>query len=215
MIVLDWESGPQTRADLQAEANPSYAYEPECMPWALYDTQNITNGLATSLNFFTAANADKTLSNMEGPGQLPNPQYFVVHYVACDLLQIPVYTAAASEPNQAIGNLDNILKTVRTTFTFFMSNKNYGPYPLAMTAATGGETGFGYGYGAAALGNGNSLGVVNNGVPGSGGFPVSGAWVIPPLISFSIQLNFSAATTLSATVPCRMVLVGTLYRRVL
>lgn len=215
MILIDWENGPQSRAQLDREANPSYADQPEVVPWNLYDTQAIANAAAGPFVFFGAINADKSLSNMEGPGQLPDPQFLIVHYVACDLMQAPIYTAAANEPQQGLGNIDNILKTARAIFTFNMSNKRYGPYSLSMCHALGGTTGVGYGYGAAALGNGQSFAVVNNGIPGSGGFPVCGAWTIPPKIGFDITINLAVAATLSATLQCRISLVGALYRRVL
>jgi hypothetical protein len=95
-----------------------------------------------------------------------------------------------------------------------MSNKRYGPFSLTMTAATGGATFSGYGYGTAA--NGTSAGVVNNGIPGSGGYPFSGALVIPPKIGFDITIRFGTAVTLVTTpLNIRISLVGALYRRVL
>jgi|ERR1041385_5292189 hypothetical protein len=216
MIVIPWQgpSGqPYTRAELEAMVNPTMPNQPEAVPWALYDQQNLTTAVATPNGFFIAQNADKTLSNLEGPGQLPDPQYFIVHYASCDIQQIPVATALANEPNSALANVENILKTCRTTFEFSMSNKLYGPFPLSMCHATGGATGSGFGYGTAA--NGTSTFVVNNGIPGSGGFPFAGALVIPPKIGFSITLrNTTAYTLVGGPIGARMTLVGTLYRRV-
>jgi hypothetical protein len=151
---------------------------------------------------------------MEGPGQLPDPQYLVVHYVACDILQIPTATALANEPNGGLADIENILKTARATFEFNMSNKRYGPFSLTMCHSTGGATFSGYGYGTAA--NGTSSGVVNNGIPGSGGYPFSGALVIPPKIGFDVTVRFGTAVTLVTTpLNIRVSLVGALYRRVL
>lgn len=215
MVIIPWQPA-MTKADLDAIANPAMANEPEVVPWALYSTQAVANAATGPFVFFTGQGTeatDKTLSNMEGPGQLPDPQYMVVHYVACDILQVPVATALANEPNSALANVENILKTCRATFNVVMSNKNYGPFPLTMCHATGGASFSGYGYGTAA--NGTSAGVVNNGIPGSGGFPFSGALVIPPKIGFSVSVNLAVAATLSATVNIRMSLVGALYRRVL
>jgi hypothetical protein len=212
MIVIPWQPA-LSRDELDALANPMFANQPEVVPWQLYDTQAVANAATGPFVFYQAINVDKTLSNMEGPGQLPDPQYLVVHYVACDILQIPTATALASEPNQGLANVENLLKTCRATFEFNMSNKRYGPFSLTMTAATGGATGAGYGYGSAA--NGTSTFVVNNGIPGSGGYPFSGALVIPPKIGFDVTVRLATAATLSATVNVRISLVGALYRRVL
>jgi hypothetical protein len=212
MVVIPWKPA-MDRGQLEAIVNPQEANEPECVPWQLYDTQAIASAAAGPFVFFQSINVDKTMSNMEGPGQLPDPQYLVVHYVAADLLQAPTATALANEPNQALVNVEAILKTARATVTFNMSNKRYGPFSLTMCHSTGGATFSGYGYGTAA--NGTSSGVVNNGIPGSGGFPFGGAMVIPPKIGFDVTVSLAAAQTLSATVNLRISLVGVLYRRVL
>lgn len=213
MVIIPWDP-PRTKANLDAISNPTLANQPEVVPWFLYDTAAVTTGVATPLVFFVNQNVDKTLSNMEGPGQLPDPQYFELFYVAADILQVPTATALAGEPNAAWANVENILKTVRATFLLEISGKKYGPFPLTSTAATGGATGAGYGYGTAA--NGTSAALVNSGIPGSGGFPFSGAVVIPPKVGFSITVSFAAAPTITGgPINLRMVLAGNLYRRVL
>ena len=199
--------------DLRDIAFPELASQPEVIPHVLYDTQALANNGVGPLVFFQNTNNDLTLSNMESAGQLPDPQYFEVFYIACDILQVPTATALASEPNQALANVENILKTNRATVEFVMANKSYGRIPLTVCHATGGATFSGYGYGTAA--NGTSSGVVNNGIPGSGGMPYNGALVIPPKNAFKLILSVAAAVTLSATVNIRMSLVGNWYRRVL
>ncbi len=212
MVIMDWQPA-LSKQQLDAIANPTFANQPEVVPWQLYDTQSVANAAAGPFVYYQTINADKTLSNMEGPGQLPDPQYLIVQYVAADVLQIPTVTAQASEPAGAISNIENLLKTARATFEFNMSNKRYGPFSLTMTAATGGATGFGYGYGTSANGTGVQWG--NNGVPGTGGYPFSGALVIPPKIGFDITVRLAVAATLTATVNLRISMVGPLYRRVL
>lgn len=212
MIIIPW-SPPLTGQQLKNISDPAAANQPEVVPWQLFDTQSIANAATGPFVFFGLQNNDKTLCNMEGPGQLPDPQYFQAFYLAADFLQIPTATALANEPNQALGNVENILKTCRATFTFEMSSKKYGPFSLTMAHATGGATFSGYGYGTAA--NGTSAGVVNNGIPGTGGFPFSGALVIPPKVNFTVTVNLAVAATVSATLPLRLSLVGNLYRRVL
>ncbi len=212
MIIIPW-SPPASKQDLENIVNPQQANQPEVIPWQLYDTQDIANAAAGPFVFFTNQNNDKTLCNMQGPGQLPDPQYFQVFYLAADFLQIPTATALANEPNQALANVENILKTCRASFTVNLADKIYGPFSLTMAHSTGGATFAGYGYGTAA--NGTSSGVVNNGIPGSGGFPFSGALVIPPKQGFNVTVTIGAAATVSATVKLRLSLVGNLYRRVL
>lgn len=212
MIMLPWQPA-LTRDQLDMMANPQAANVPECIPHQLYDTQSIANAATGPFSFFTTVNNDKTLSNIEAGGALPDPQYFVVQYIAADLLQIPTATALANEPNAALANVENILKTCRAILTLNISNKSYGPWTLTACHATGGATFSGYGYGTAA--NGTSAGAVNNGVPGSGGFPVGGAIVIPPKVNYNVTLQLATAATLSATLPVRISLFGILYRRVL
>jgi hypothetical protein len=212
MVTIPWQPA-LTVQELQGLSDPISAGQPEVIPWQLYDTQSLANAGAGPLVYFQTINSDKTLSNMEGPGQLPDPQYLIVQYVACDILVPATTTVLASEPQAGWADVTNILDVIRATFLMGMSNKNYGPFSLTMCHATGGATGAGYGYGSAA--NGTASTIVNNGNPGSGGFPFCGAVILPPKIGFNLTLAFAAAATLSATRQIRMSLVGSLYRRVL
>ena len=212
MVTTSW-SPPLTQAALNLMANPTYANQPEVIPWGLYDSVSIATAATGPFVLFQNVNADKTLSNMEGPGQLPDPQYLIVDYLASDFMRIPDATVTAIVPG-ALADISNIQFTCRETFQFQMSNKNYGPFPITMTAATGGPTGFALGYGSGTAAN-NSVASVLSGRPGSGGFPFCGALVIPPKIGFSVTLQLAVAATLVATFYQRVVLVGPLYRRVL
>lgn len=213
MFNIRWQP-VQTENQLKAQANPASANQPEALPWFLYDTQDIASAVTTPLTFFNTVQTDRSLGNMTSAGQLPDPQYFVVHYVTCDLLQIPTLTTTA-DATGAIGNIDQILKTARAHWTINISDKLYGNFPLTLCHSTGGATGAGvWGQNTNAT-TVNSFQAGNNGMPGSGGFPILGALVIPPKVGFSLTLNFGAAPTLTATVKCRMGLAGVLYRRVL
>lgn len=212
MIVIPWQP-PYTRDELEQQSNPSMMNQPEVVPWQLYDTASIATAAAGPFTLFTALNADKTLCNMEGPGQLPDPQYFILQYVAADWLQPAAVDTGAVVATQ-LANLDNILKTNRATFTLNVSNKRYGPFSLTCAHATGGATGAGWAEGATAAGA--QIAVINNGVPGSGGFPFSGAVVIPPKIGFDITVNLAGAATLTnGPINLRVSMFGALYRRVL
>jgi len=201
-----------TAGQLQNAANPQSAGQPEAMPWFLYDSQTYTSGTTTSQTFFQTVQTDKTLGNMESAGQLPDPQYFIVHYVTCDILSSPVASAAGTAADAGpLNDIDLLLKAGRATFTFQMSNKNYGPFPLTLCHATGGATGIIAGTETAP----KMIAQGNNGIVGSGGFPVLGALVIPPKVGFNIVTNFASAQTLSGNIVIRLGLAGVLYRRVL
>lgn len=210
MFTIRW-APMLSSGQLAAAANPQVGNQPEAIPWILYDTATYVSGTTTTLSLFAAVNADKTLSNMESSGQLPDPQYMIVHYVTCDILVTPTVVVAGTTVG-ALNDIDLLLKgTSRATFTFAMSNKNYGPFPLNACHSLGGATGTGWG----TLTAQTSIQQANNGIPGSGGFPFMGAIVIPPKVGFGITLNFAAAQTLSANALIRIGLAGVLYRRVL
>lgn len=202
------------KADLDLQANPSQAGQNEATPWFLFDSQDIPTASSAQVNFFTAVQGDRTLGNLVSAGQLPDPQYFQVHYITCDLLSIPTLGLAAAVTG-ALSDIDNILKAARATWTLNISDKLYGPFPLTLCHSTGGATGGINAMNDTAAPTINNFQWANNGLPGSGGFPFLGSLVIPPKVGFSLALNFGAATTLSATVKCRMGMAGVLYRRVL
>jgi hypothetical protein len=199
-----------TSAQLMAASNPVNAGQPEAIPWFLYSTKTYTDNSTTRLTFFDSVENDKTLSNMETAGALPDPQFMIVHYVTCDILREP--TTAAGGVDGAINDIELLLKaTGRAIFTFKMSNKDYGPFPLTLCHSTGGATGVVAGTFTAE----EQIQQANNGIPGSGGFPFGGALVIPPKVGFSVVLEVAAAVNLTADVRIRMGLAGVLYRRVL
>lgn len=200
---------PLRKAQLAALADPQSANQPEALPWVLYDTQSLANGGIGPLVFFQTVNVDKTLSNMEGPGQLPDPQYFQIFYWGVDFL-LPAFvgTGAIGGP---IADIANILFTTRATWTFNISNKRTGPFPLSFMHSSGGPTGF---Y-AATLTAPASKEYGNNGIF-DGGFCVNGALVIPPKLGFDVTIAVAAAVTLTDTpLNVRAWQAGVLYRKVL
>jgi hypothetical protein len=199
---------PKARARLIAIASPDQAGQPECNAWRLYDTQNATTATTPTLIFFQTVNVDKTLSNMEGPGQLPDPQFYEIAGFECDVLSAPVSAATFLGPYNDIANL---LFTTRGIFTFNMSNKRYGPWPLTAAHGTGGPVGV--------MSNNATPPIFSqaavNGIF-DGGFWADKQIVIPPKIGFDTTLNFGAAVTLNLSpTPIRFVLWGVLHRRVL
>lgn len=214
MFRLQWKPALR-KSQLDALVNPTSAQQPEVVPWFLFDTQSVsqTQAAGSTVTFFQNTNNDPTMSNMEGSGQLPDPQYFVVDLVTCDIQITPTATALASFPAGVWDDIDQILKKSRAIFTITVSNKSYGSFPLTLAHSTGGVTGFGAGFGADATGQLVEYG--NNGIPGSGGFPYGGALILPPKTGFKLTLQFGALLALTADANVRMGLAGVLYRRVL
>lgn len=208
-MSLSYKIVPKTKAQLLEQSNPASATQPEVIPWVLFDTQTFTSASTTTLSFFQTVQSDKSLGNMEGGGQLPDPQFMELYRVGLDVLFRP-----ASSAGVATGPLDDIAQLVlsgRGTWTFNISNKNYGPFPLSFLHASGGPTGFLAGTFAATT----DVSYANNGVF-DGSYPINGAITIPPKVGFSIVLNWPAALTLAnGNTPLRVWLAGPLYRRVL
>jgi len=200
----------RTRPALARAANPQNAKEPEALPWILYDTQAWTTAATTTQTYFTAVQNDKTLGNMEGPGQLPDPQYFEVHYIGCDFL-LPEQFLVAAAATGPITDIIQFLFTQRGIWTFNISNKRVGPFPLSFLHASGGPTGF-FTSNSATVGK---LEYANNGIF-DGGFCVGGALLIPPKVSFDITVQLAAVPTLTnSPLNVRIWMAGALYRRVL
>lgn len=200
----------RTRGALVREAQPTSAQQPEALPWILYDTQPWTTAVTTVQTYFTTVQNDKTLGNMEGPGQLPDPQFFEVHYIGCDFL-LPQQFAAVAAATGPMTDILQFLWTQRGTFEFNISNKRMGPFPLSFLHASGGVTGY-FATNSATTGK---LEYANNGVF-DGGFCVGGAVLIPPKVSFDITVRTAAAPTLNTSpLNVRVWQAGALYRRVL
>lgn len=199
------------RAQLASMANPELANQPEALPWVLYDTQPWTTAVTANAQYFLTQQGDKTLGNMEGPGQLPDPQYFEIWYWGVDYLLAPnsVASVAAAGP---LTDIAQFLFVQRGIWTFAISNKNIGPFPLSFFHASGGPTGF-LAITNAAAAQKNEY--ANNGIF-DGGFCVADAIVIPPKLGFVVTLATAAAPTLQTSpLNVRAWQAGVLHRRVL
>lgn len=201
---------PYNRAQLDAMANPSGGpKQPEAFADELWDSQPFVNATTLSLQFFQSAQSDKTLSNLTVPGQLPQPQYFIVHYVAVDLLFPDVSTAATG-----VGNLSDVHKLInaaRATLTLSIATKPYGPWRVRSCHSGGAPVGFGWGQAPAAP-NEQQYGHIG---PHDGGFCVNGGLIIPPATDFSALMNFAAVQTLNTNnVQVQVGLYGVRYRKV-
>ena len=202
---------PKTRAQLAMLANPESANQPEALPWVLYDTQSWVTAVTNSNTYFGTVQGDKTLGNMEGPGQLPDPQYFEIAYWGLDFLFAAVNTAAPAVTISPQADLISFLFTNRGTFEFNISNKRIGPFPMSFFHASGGPTGYGWTNSATT----GRFEYANNGIF-DGGFCVENAIIIPPKLGFDVTLRTAAAVTLGVTpLNVRAWMAGVLHRRVL
>jgi hypothetical protein len=183
------------------------ATQPEAIPDVMYDTQTYVAAGSAALNFFTAlpAVADSTITNMQLAGALPNPVYFEVQKIFFDVLSA---TTTAATQVGAMSDIDQILKVGRGIATFFLSDKQYGPYPLTFFGGSGGPAGII----ASAIATPGSIQSAN--VRDNGGFPMNGALIIPPQVSIRWTLNWVAATAITADTKVRLTMLGIKYRRV-
>lgn len=204
---------PKTYQQLVEQANPRLPGQSEALAWVFYDTQNYVDNVTTRLTFFQVTNVDRTITNMVTAGSLPEPQFFEWWYAGVDVLR-----DVTSTPEGITGSLDDIQSLIlvgRPTWTFTISDKIVGPFPLSFFHASGGVTGFGWGVdNVAAGGTPTQTEYANNGVF-DGGFCIDGGITIPPKIGFDIVLNWNAAVDLTADVFLRVWMAGVLHRRVL
>ncbi len=205
---------PRTASELASMVTPASGTDLEALPWIIFDTNTTAfANAAVSLDvvFYTAVNVDKTLCNLEAPGQLPIPQVLEVAGMTVDILATPL-AAAAGPAYGPLSDIASILKTTRSVVKFTLSNKLYGIFPLTAYHATGGEVGVTFG--TAAAGSGASSG--NNGIF-DGGWWVDGAIIIPSQQLFVFEIVTSAvALVLSQTpMPVRPGIWGPIHRRVL
>ena len=102
----------------------------EVIPAVLWDTQTYVDNVTVILPFFTTSPANESISNVNPPAVLPNPESFLIKniywYVANQLETID-QGAAGAIPSQfndiiLLGNT-GILKLI-------IGDKPYGPWPL-------------------------------------------------------------------------------------
>lgn len=211
-MALRFPVKAKPRQVLAVQANPEAANQPEALPWVLYDTQAWTTAVTFTQVYFPNQNTDLTLCNMEGPGQLPDPQFFEIWYWGVDFLLAAVAAAAPAATLSAWADIIQFLWTQRGTFEFNVSNKRTGPFPMSFFHGSGGPQGFGYSNSATTA----RMEYGNNG-PADGGFCVAGAITIPPKLGFNVTLRTAAAVTLVNGSPLnvRAWMAGVLHRRVL
>lgn len=195
---------------LTARESAQVPGELEAIADELWDSQTFVNATTQQLTYFQAANADKTLSNLDAGGLLANPQRFIVHYIAVDYL-FPAISAAATAAPGNLNDLHILLNAGRGTLTFNLAGKPYGPWRLRSAHSGGAPVGYGWGQAPVAPSQ-SQYGHVG---PHDGGFCVNGAIIIPPMTNFSVVLNWAAVQTLNTNnLIIQVGLYGVRYRKV-
>lgn len=194
---------------LREASEATDAQQGESVPWIIYDSQTYTSGTTTTLTFFGAAQADRTLSNMPNGGIFPAKQFFEIYNLGLDVLADA--TTAAGGETGAVDDINKLMLVGRPHFTFDLSQKIMGQFPLSFLHTSGGFNGIGYGTFTAE----ESIQAANNSFP-DGGWNWYGSVIIPPQNNFNIVTTWNAAQTLAiGNTVLRLWMCGTLHRRVL
>ena len=214
MTAFGYPFRAKSKAVLNAEATPPSGRSLESIWDQKYDTQTYpAAGTTAPLQFFTAVNADKTLSNMEVAGQFPSTQTFQIFSICLDFLPALAAGGVSDGVATAAGNLDDMIRAMviaRPTWTLNISNKAYGPYSLTLLHGTGGPTGFGWGTVAAS----HDFQYGRN--EQSPGWNYFGRIIIPEQMTFTFTLNFQGTLVpVAQALLLRLSLLGVLSRRVL
>jgi hypothetical protein len=196
---------PASFAQLAGSTTPPSGTSTDTQAWMFYDTQLITSGTTVKLQFFTATNADKTMSNFLGANQLPSPQYFSIYSFGFT----PFFKPQLGTTNLgALTDAYELLYNQRGIWEFTLSDKKVGPFPLSAAHADGGPVG------GVALAD-SAIQVASYASNGTfdGGFVVDNAIIIPPQTGFELSVSFAAAPALTANLNIRAWMYGTLWRK--
>lgn len=208
-MYLSYSYVTRTYQELSRLIRPANADQPECLPWVIYDTQAYAAAGSTTLSFYTAAQADLTLSNI-GVGQLDALSYYELHRAFVSILA-PLSVTSAGTAAGAANDVAILHFTARGTVTFTMLQKTWGPFPLDFFGRPGGPDAVIAAHGTQAAGTSfqTQLGttVMN------GGFTGYGAIVIAPTTTFRVKIDF-VSTAISTQTNIRHSMLGTMHRRV-
>ena len=175
----------------------------EALAWTFFDTATYVSAATTQLTFFTTTRANQQLSNLNGRG-LPTPQYFEIFAFNLDVLT-PAGNSTPIEDTWEILNGTGTAGEGGPTWSFVLADKIVGPFPLRTLQGLGTLRGFTTQGTTEWAQSGN----------GDGGYWTDGGIVIPPNQTFTIQLTWPAAVTLSADRDIVASMSGVLHRRVL
>lgn len=207
---------PRTQREIARRGSAVGANWSEVVWWQYFDSQAYVSGTTTKQTFFAAPSADRTLSNLEQPGQIPAPGQFEIYNIMFDVRStLPVTLQTVAGPLTTAGVLNDLALLIsglneRPTWTFFLSGKEYGPFTLLTLGGSGGVTGFGYGS-SIATSSGQIQYARND---PSNGWNYFGSLIIVEQSNFKVVLNWNAAATLTADKLNVVSMQGVLSRKV-
>lgn len=206
---------------LMAIVNPEEAREPEVIPHPIFSTRLYAAAGLTRQTFFDGTTIIPQRDNINN-GQLPAPQFFVMHRAFVDILALPSTTlgaggAVATPVAGALNDIELLTKVGNGgLLKLEISNKTYLTIPIRHVPAAGGATGFfQLNSSNVAVSQPNLIQMGNNGIPGLGGWPINGMIVIPPQTNFIASIEWNVATAISVATDISITIYGALYRRVL
>lgn len=203
---------PKTWGQIKADLTPK---SPECIPFWLYDTQTYTDNSTTELTFFAATSTDRSITNLESGGTLPDPNTLYVYGIFLDYFNNASgtpYVSSTTAATENVGNINDIgllHMNGRSRLLLTISDKRYGPWPAAAFPGLGAVQGFGWGTTTAE----ETLQYGFNALAPRG--YIGGAIMIPPKVGFQVTMTWPAAVDLVADYRVRCTLYGALYRKVL
>ncbi len=184
----------------------------EVIPYVLYDTQTYTDNVTTTLEFFSAIPANESISNVNPPRVLPNPNSFLIQAIRVHV-PIELTTSDQGAADAAIPSPGNdVIELINTgILNLRIGSKPYGPWPLFILPVS---TGFKWTFGGAAGGEAANL-LTGYGFTDGPLYSLIPNLLIAPLQQFSVTLSWPAgAVDILANRTIKVLLDGQLSRAI-
>lgn len=182
----------------------------EVIPAILYDTQTYTSGTTTILPFFTSSPANESISNVNPPAMLPNPEAFLIKNIGW-MVPNTEETAAQGAAGATASKFNDIILLANTgILKLFIGDKPYGPWPLyRLPIAT-------FPKGSVAVAGATATNFVTQyGNTDGPMYPLLPPLLIAPNQKFRVSVEWPAgAVTLTANASIKLVLDGQLSRAI-
>lgn len=184
----------------------------EVIPHILYDTQTYTTAVTTVLPFFNSTPANESISNVNPPAILPNPNSFLIKNIGV-FFPVELTTTDQGAADAAIPSpFNDIVELVNVGICkLTIGDKPYGPWPIyRLPIGTFPKL---TGLGAAGAEAANLLTMYGN----TDGplYPLLPPLLIAPMQRFRLTLEWPAgAVTLLASRSIKVVLDGQLSRAI-
>ena len=180
----------------------------EVIPAILYDTQTYTSATTTILPFFTSNPANESISNVNPPAMLPNPESFLIKNIAW-MVPNTVETAAQGAAGALASKMNDIVLLGNTgILKLFIGDKPYGPWPLfRLPMAT-------FVKGSLAVAGATATNFISDYANTDGPmYPLLPPLLIAPNQKFRVSVEWPAgAVTLTANASIKVVLDGQMSR---